>query len=235
VAKGKSPRKTTPKKCATKNGIVAAGDQMIAANVSPPVPNLRLEAKLRAEENSRMSAGKQIHPFFSTWKGGKRNQEAVAAENGTCLGRGRDKIVTIGPIHVFDKFQDDYPTTLDWKNWTFYEQTSTTESPDQQIKFNSLEPRPKEFDLNELPSLSHPDVCVIDDEEPEQCTSQSEGIAEASSVVLIEDQEEKRGCLGFLDGAESDCEVHEAINLSDDAGGEANISHEMQHLSCRER
>jgi DNA polymerase III delta prime subunit len=234
VAKGKSPRKTTPKKCATKNGIVAAGDQMIAANVSPPVPNLRLEAKLRAEENSRMSAGKQIHPFFSTWKGGKRNQEAVAAENGTCLGRGRDKIVTIGPIHVFDKFQDDYPTTLDWKNWTFYEQTSTTESPDQQIKFNSLEPRPKEFDLNELPSLSHPDVCVIDDEEPEQCTSQSEGIAEASSVVLIEDQEEKRGCLGFLDGAESDCEVHEAINLSDDAGGEANISHEMQHLSCRE-
>ena len=49
MAKGKSPRKTTPKKSATKNGIVAAGDQMIAANVSPPVPNLRLEAKLRAE------------------------------------------------------------------------------------------------------------------------------------------------------------------------------------------
>lgn len=49
MAKGKSPRKTTPKKSAAKNGIVAAADQMVAANVSPPVPNLRLEAKLRAE------------------------------------------------------------------------------------------------------------------------------------------------------------------------------------------
>lgn len=71
------------------------------------------------------------------------------------------------------------------------------------MKFDSLEPRPKEFDLNELPSLSHPDVCVIDDEEPEQCVSQSEGIAEASSVVLVADQEEKRGYVGSLDGAES--------------------------------
>lgn len=52
-----------------------------------------------------MSAGKQIHPFFSFWKGGKRNQEAAAAENGTCQGQGRDKIVTIGPIHVFERFQ----------------------------------------------------------------------------------------------------------------------------------
>ncbi|EFH65410.1 nucleoside-triphosphatase/ nucleotide binding protein [Arabidopsis lyrata subsp. lyrata] len=234
VAKGKSPRKTTPKKSAAKNGIVAAADQMVAANVSPPVPNLRLEAKLRAEEDSRMSAGKQIHPFFSTWKGSKRNQEAVAAENGTCQGQGREKIVTIGPIHVFERFQDDYQTTLDWKNWTFYEQTSTTESADQQMNFDTLEPRPKVFDLNELPSLSHSDVCVIDDEEPEQCASQSERIAEASPVVLIAGQEEKRGYLGSLDGAESDCEVHEAIHLSDDAEGAVDISHEMQHLSCRE-
>ncbi|XP_010428843.1 PREDICTED: uncharacterized protein LOC104713430 [Camelina sativa] len=224
VVKGKSPRKTTPKKSATKNGIVAAADQMVGASVSPPVPNLRLEAKLRAEENLRMSAGKQIHPFFSSWKGGKRNQETSAAENGTCQGQGRDKIVTIGPIHVFERFQDDY-RPIDWKNWTFYEQTCTTASPDQQIKINSIEPRPMEFDLNELPTLSHPDVCVIDDEEPEQFASQSEVIAEESPVVLIADQ---------LDGAESDCEVHEAIDLSDHVGGAADISHEMQSLSCRE-
>lgn len=52
-----------------------------------------------------MSAGKQLHPFFSSWKGGKKNQEAGAADNGRCQGQGRDQIVTIGPIHVYDKFQ----------------------------------------------------------------------------------------------------------------------------------
>lgn len=70
------------------------------------------------------------------------------------------------------------------------------------MTFNSLEARPMEFDLNELPSLSLPDVCVIDDEEPEQCASQSEGILDVSPVVLIAEQEEKREYLGSLDGAE---------------------------------
>lgn len=60
---------------------------------------------LNDQEDSRMSAGKQIHPFFSSWKGGKRNQEAAAAENGQSKAQGRDKIVTIGPIHVFERFE----------------------------------------------------------------------------------------------------------------------------------
>ncbi|KAG5410247.1 hypothetical protein IGI04_006566 [Brassica rapa subsp. trilocularis] len=46
-------------------------------NVSPSLPNLRLEAKLRAE------------------KGGKKNQEAIIADNGGCQDQGKDKIVTI--------------------------------------------------------------------------------------------------------------------------------------------
>ena len=50
MAKGKSPRKPTPKRNATKNGVVAGGDDDDQQTyVSPPVPNLRLEAKLRAE------------------------------------------------------------------------------------------------------------------------------------------------------------------------------------------
>lgn len=57
LGKGKSPRKLTPKKSATKNGIVAAAaDQMNAVNVSPPVPNLRLEAKLRAQVSKIINA-----------------------------------------------------------------------------------------------------------------------------------------------------------------------------------
>ncbi|KFK42151.1 hypothetical protein AALP_AA2G217900 [Arabis alpina] len=218
MVKGKSPRKTTPKKSVAKNGIVAvAGDQT-------PVPNLRLEAKLRAEEDSRRSVGKQIHPFFSAWKGGKRNQEAVAVENGGCSGQGRDKSVTIGPIHVFERFKDGY-SAIDWKNWTFCE----PRSPDQQMKVDSIEHRHKEFDLNELP-----DVCVIDDDESEQGASQAEGIAETSPVVLMAYQEDKRGYLGSINGVEEDCEAHEAVNLSDHAGGLADISHELQSISFRE-
>ncbi|WZY77130.1 hypothetical protein YC2023_023514 [Brassica napus] len=225
MAKRKSPGKSTPKKNATKNGTLAADDHM---NVSPSLPNLRLEAKLRAEEDSRMSAGKQLHPFFSSWKGGKKNQEAAATtENGGCQDQGKDKMVTIGPIHVFERFEDVYPT-IDWKNWTFTEQTSTTWSPHQPIKSDPLTHRLKEFDLNELPALSHPDVCIIDDEEPEQYASQSEGIAVASPVVLISYPEAS-------DKAEVvDGEAHQAVNLSNRVGGAADISHELQSISCRE-
>ncbi|CAF2205030.1 uncharacterized protein LOC106400398 [Brassica napus] len=172
MAKGKSPRKPTPKRNATKNGVVAGGDDDDQRTyVSPPVPNLRLEAKLRAEEDSRMSAGKQLHPFFSSRKGGKKNQEA-AAENGSSRDQGKDQI---GPIHVFERFQDCY-WTIDWKNWTFVEHASTTWSSHQQIKFESLKLGLKEFDLIELPTLSHPVVCIIDDEDPEKCATQSEAV-----------------------------------------------------------
>lgn len=52
MAKGKSPRKSTPKKNAAKNNGNVAGDDD-HTNVSPlVVPNLRLEAKLRAEVSS---------------------------------------------------------------------------------------------------------------------------------------------------------------------------------------
>ncbi|CAN6845605.1 unnamed protein product [Brassica oleracea var. botrytis] len=127
MAKGNSPGKSTPRKNATKNETLAANDHM---NVSPSLPNLRLEAKLRAE------------------------------------------------------------------NWTFTEQTSTTWSPHQPIKSDSITHRLKEFDLNEMPALSHPDA------------------SDKAEVV--------------------DCEAHQAVNLSNRVGGAADISHELQSISCRE-
>lgn len=57
------------------------------------------------------------------------------------------------------------------------------------MKSDSLTHRLKEFDLNEPPAVSHADVCITDDEDPEQCASKSEGIAAASPVVLIAYQE----------------------------------------------
>ncbi|KAH0938670.1 LOW QUALITY PROTEIN: hypothetical protein HID58_006131, partial [Brassica napus] len=90
---GKSPRKSTPKKNATKNGIVATADDHI--NVSPSLPNLRLEAKLRAEIRGCLLGSNYI-PFSRLRK--EKNQEAIIADNGGCQDQGKDKIVTIGPI-----------------------------------------------------------------------------------------------------------------------------------------
>ena len=49
-----------------------------------------------------MFAGKQIHPFFSSWKVGKRCTETTDPENKGCLLAKRDKNITFGPIHVFE-------------------------------------------------------------------------------------------------------------------------------------
>jgi len=57
------------------------------------------------QENSRMFAGKQIHPFFSSWKVGKKNQELTEAGGSCCSVDRRDKRITCGPIHVFETIQ----------------------------------------------------------------------------------------------------------------------------------
>ncbi|XP_010521243.1 PREDICTED: uncharacterized protein LOC104800189 isoform X2 [Tarenaya hassleriana] len=237
LAKEKSPRKSTPKKNASKNGSIAA-NQTVAQKVSPPVTNLRLEAKLRAEardliEDSRMSAGKQIHPFFSLWKAGKRNKEAAEAESDSCRGKRRDKISTIGPIHVYERFQDGY-LSIDWKNWTFCEETSTSGTYDRRRSFSSLfEQSSKEFGIKELPSGSHPDRSVIEVEEHDQFVTQSEDTSEATPGLLTT-QEEKSRYLRSPDGADEECEVDEVVFLSSHADGAAEFGNAHQSRSFQE-
>ncbi|PKI38434.1 hypothetical protein CRG98_041133, partial [Punica granatum] len=72
---------------------------------SPPIPNLRLEAKLTAEENSRMFAGRQIHPFFSSWKSGRKCEEVSEIDGSMCSSEGKNRDITLGPVHVFEKTQ----------------------------------------------------------------------------------------------------------------------------------
>ncbi|KAL2892923.1 ATPase family AAA domain-containing protein 5 [Bienertia sinuspersici] len=86
--------------------------------ISQAVPDLWLEAKLTAEENSRIFAGKQIHPFFSSWKAGKKDLETIALEDNECLDKGKQRKVEIGPVHVFENVKDDL-YDIDWSNWTF--------------------------------------------------------------------------------------------------------------------
>lgn len=54
------------------------------------------------QENSRIFAGKQIHPFFSSWKAGKKDLETTEVENNGCLEKTKERNVELGPVHVFD-------------------------------------------------------------------------------------------------------------------------------------
>ncbi|XP_059631837.1 uncharacterized protein LOC132274545 isoform X2 [Cornus florida] len=117
----------TPKKKAMNSGLKEACSSHILTNLTQsehtpqPIPNLRLEAKVTAEENSRIFAGKQIHPFFSSWKMSRKNQESTV-ENNWCSVERKEKSITFSPIHVFEKVQDDFGS-LDWENWVISEKS----------------------------------------------------------------------------------------------------------------
>ncbi|KAM7253025.1 hypothetical protein ACFE04_025643 [Oxalis oulophora] len=118
------PANSTPNKNGSSNGKIA-NNSVVIEDASPPpvIPNLRLESKLTAEENSRMFAGKQVHPFFSLWKTGKKNVEVTEGENNNqCTLAREPRSTTIGPIHVFETIQDE-PGSLNWGNWIFCERT----------------------------------------------------------------------------------------------------------------
>lgn len=108
--KGKAtPQSITPKKSREKshgssNGK-GFGNLIENKDASPPIPNLRLEAKMTAEENSRLFAGKQIHPFFTSWKVSKRCNKTTESESNYCSAKIKDKNIDIGPIHVFERDQ----------------------------------------------------------------------------------------------------------------------------------
>ncbi|KAL0438091.1 UNVERIFIED_CONTAM: ATPase family AAA domain-containing protein 5 [Sesamum latifolium] len=87
------------------------------------IPDLRLEAKLTAEENSRIFAGRQIHPFFTSWKAGKTSQDLTDSESKLSSFERKDKGITFNAIHVFDNVEDDC-TTFDWGHWAFSERSA---------------------------------------------------------------------------------------------------------------
>ncbi|WMV34479.1 hypothetical protein MTR67_027864 [Solanum verrucosum] len=84
------------------------------------IPDLRMEAKKTAEEDSRRYAGKQIHPFFQSLKMGKKSQEVVDVESNWYSSEGEGKGLTFSPIHVFEIVTED-ETAFDWGHWIFSE------------------------------------------------------------------------------------------------------------------
>nr|XP_027089811.1 uncharacterized protein LOC113710932 isoform X2 [Coffea arabica] len=119
-------KKTTPKKKLANSDLnetlskKTSSDTMLDGPTLQSIPNLRLEAKMTTQENSRLFAGKQIHPFFSLHKASKRNQEIIDLEDPCCSSERKDANLSFNPIHVFDMVEDG-SHCLDWRNWSFSE------------------------------------------------------------------------------------------------------------------
>ncbi|XP_031281321.1 uncharacterized protein LOC116139808 isoform X1 [Pistacia vera] len=199
---GKSPKNTTPKKNGVRNGKVLS-NVMESEEASPPIPNLRLEAKLTAEENTRMFAGKQIHPFFAVRKSGKKNLEMTEVDSNCCsIGR---KDNTIGPIHVFERIQDEV-VSINWGNWTFCEKTSTSGSCSLEGTISSVfESSVESLNFEKLPSDSHPgDESLLQDKvSSDRCCIKKEHVIETSPKVSVMVVDEQEACCQILTGSDT--------------------------------
>ncbi|XP_052201020.1 uncharacterized protein LOC127807329 isoform X2 [Diospyros lotus] len=124
---------TTPKKKVINGGLRDACPGLISdntiqsGNATRAIPDLRLEEKMKAEENARIFGGRQMHPFFSSRKIAKKNQEVVDVESYQCCVERKDISTTFSPVHVFEEDHDD-SGSLDWGNWKLSERSfiSTT-------------------------------------------------------------------------------------------------------------
>lgn len=180
--KERSPKNKTPKK----NGKIVK-DSVESEDASPPsIPNLRLEAKLKAEEYSRMFTGKQLHPFFSSWKTEKKNQNGKEVDS-NCSSSGRkDKSNTISPIHVFDRSQDEV-LSIDWSNWTFFEETVDNRNCLEGKVSSAFDGFVESLKLDKLSCVPYPNNASSD-----QC-HREEHLNESSSevsVLLVDDHED---------------------------------------------
>ncbi|KAL8059670.1 hypothetical protein ABFX02_03G101700 [Erythranthe guttata] len=153
----KEKRNSTPnKKMKRGTGETSCGqipfDLTLDEQPSRTIPDLRLEAKLTAEENSRIFAGKQIHPFFKSWKGGKSGQDLTDSETKLTSFERREKSIAFNPIHVFENVEGDH-TTLNWGQWAFSERSANDDlecgcSPVYEGSVDSL-------NFDNFPSVSH--------------------------------------------------------------------------------
>ncbi|RYR34280.1 hypothetical protein Ahy_A10g049056 isoform C [Arachis hypogaea] len=130
------------KSSTTKKNVLVNRIKETASSDSVQKIDLRLEAKLSAEEYSRMFAGQQIHPFFSLWKLGKKSQELDKRKHCLCTDRREDGRIS-GPVHIFENCQDG-TSSLDWNNWTFLGKTTiakySSEAPNLPVLMSSVEP-----------------------------------------------------------------------------------------------
>lgn len=113
-----------------------------------------------------------------------------------CLVQSKDKNSTIGPIHVFERTQDE-GVSIDWKNWTFCKEafiegkfSSVFEGSAESLKFDKFPCSSIPYDLSPQNKLSS-----------DHFSKQEEHLNKSSptsSVVLVDDQE---ACCQLVNGS----------------------------------
>ncbi|KAF9682615.1 hypothetical protein SADUNF_Sadunf05G0127300 [Salix dunnii] len=215
-SKEKSLKDGTPEKNGSSNGK-GIGNLIENQDASPPIPNLRLEARMTAEENSRLFVGKQIHPFFSTWKVSKRCNKTTEVESNYCSAKIKDKSINIGPIHVFERDQDD-ARPLDWSDWELCEEPFTSSSYSLEGPFSSnFEGFIGSLDINDFPCASHhPSTSLQDNASLDQCLYQQESVYEAPSI-FSSTPSDAQDCMvvggGFFSGCTRKSDVEQQTDL----------------------
>ncbi|GLT47100.1 hypothetical protein SLA2020_208190 [Shorea laevis] len=219
----KSPANSKPTKNGASNGKIL-NNQMKSEDASPPIPNLRLEAKLTAEENSQMYAGREIHPFFSSLKVGKRNQETAEVATNCCSFEQRDKNISIGPIHVFERMQDEV-VVLDWKNWTFCEKSSIDMNcslGDMSTSVFASCVEASHFSLSH-----HSDASVDQNKIPDQFIIEDDLYRTLPAIPAALRDEDIASCQHIKD-SEGDCQVDEIVFISGHVYSEHKSGSEQQ-------
>lgn len=194
--KGKRSRNNTPKKDLA---------NMQGEDAPIVIPNLRLEARMTAEENSRLFAGKQMHPFFSSCKVGKKSQEVIDLDSKQFAAVRDNKEMTCGPIHVFERTQDK-EGPLDWRTWAFREgifmkSNCVLESTRSSIFEGSVEC----LRFDKLPTNSDPrNTSLFHDEVSfDQCPIQQECLYEMAQATFDISDDEKVVCYKPLKDSDS--------------------------------
>ncbi|MED6197474.1 hypothetical protein PIB30_056781 [Stylosanthes scabra] len=208
-------RKRVSKSSTTKKNVLANGIKEVVSSDSVQKIDLLLEAKLSAEENSRMYAGRQIHPFFSSWKLGKKSQELNKTEPTLCTDRTEDRRKFSGPVHVFENCQDD-TSSLDWNNWTFLGTTTiakySSETSNLPVLMGSVEP----LNFDNLHSAVDQSHALISQNSMSCLDGQLlQEISLANSAVLPNEQPV---CLSKPDDSKMDLEVDGVGTFSGQAG-----------------
>ncbi|WCJ44632.1 P-loop containing nucleoside triphosphate hydrolases superfamily protein [Euphorbia peplus] len=199
--KNATPKKnTTPKKNGRTNGKIAA-DSVENGDAPPQIPNLRLEAKLMAEENSRVFGGKQIHPFFQIKNSSSRCDDKTIQR--------KAKSNTLGPIHVFESEQDD-AVSLDWRNWKFNEEPFKKSIHTKGSAFSSIfECSVKALEFDQFPQLLRCSGTSLVADNMSLDESQQKYLHEASAAAVLSNVPEE--CCRFVVDANADCQVNELV------------------------
>lgn len=132
VDKKKSPQNLSSKKqplkrkvpCMKNSSQVDAYTDGDEAKLSNITFNLRLEARQAAEENARLSAGRETHPFFMQQKSLQTRVTHASGgqtENNLQASRLSDAVLApCPPFHITQNDKVDIPP-LDWKGWELKE------------------------------------------------------------------------------------------------------------------